>query len=193
MRRSVNPLYYVTFTTCTLVASCLLFQGFNTTSTVNTVSLLCGFLIIFSGVYLLNLSREDPNGNQSLGSRFTDGPPSDAISGFPTRRSMQSRRSEDLFERQSMGIARNSRSGRNSRSSYADAGDRSALMHDYDAENQFELSDLADSDDDLESGRNAKRTSFDEDTRLNGRLSGTGRGRVQKESVQPKRNNSSRR
>ena len=66
-------------------------------------------------------------------------------------------------------------------------------MHDYDAENQFELSDLADSDDDLESGRNAKRTSFDEDTRLNGRLSGTGRGRVQKESVQPKRNNSSRR
>ncbi|KAL7777469.1 hypothetical protein CFE70_004134 [Pyrenophora teres f. teres 0-1] len=164
----VNPLYYVTFTTCTLVASCLLFQGFNTTSAVNTISLLCGFLIIFSGVYLLNLSREDPNGNKQLGS-------------------MQVRRSEDLFERHSSAIVRDSR-----RSSYMDAGDRGALMHDYDAENQFELGDLADSDDDLESGQSTKRTSFDEETRINGRLSGTGRGRVQKESVQPKRNSTLR-
>ncbi|KAF1942917.1 DUF803-domain-containing protein [Clathrospora elynae] len=180
----VNPLYYVTFTTCTLIASCLLFQGFNTTSAVNTISLLCGFLIIFSGVYLLNLSREDPNGNKTLGSRFTDGAPSDAISGFPTRRSMQARRSEEL-ERQSTGVVREGRV------SYADAGDRGALMHDYDVENQFELGDLADSD--SEGGPNAKRTSFDEEARLNGRLSGTGRGRVQKDrvqkgSVQPKRN-----
>ncbi|CAN9097882.1 unnamed protein product [Alternaria alternata] len=182
----VNPLYYVMFTTCTLVASCLLFQGFNTTSAVNTISLLCGFLIIFSGVYLLNLSREDPNGNKAFGSRFTDGPPSDAISGFPTRRSMQARRSEELFERQSVGVIRDGRS------SYADAGDRGALMHDYDVENQFELGDLADSDDELESGQNTKRTSFDEEARLNGRLSGAGRGRVHKESVQPKRNSSVR-
>ncbi|KAI0590243.1 RhaT Permease drug-metabolite transporter (DMT) superfamily [Pyrenophora tritici-repentis] len=183
----VNPLYYVTFTTCTLVASCLLFQGFNTTSAVNTISLLCGFLIIFSGVYLLNLSREDPNGNKQLGSCFTDGPPSDAMSGFPTRHSMQIRRSEDLFERHSNAIVRDSR-----RSSYMDAGDRGALMHDYDVENQFELGDLADSDDDLESGQSTKRTSFDEETKINGRLSGTGRGRVQKESVQPKRNSTLR-
>ncbi|KAG9948457.1 DUF803-domain-containing protein, partial [Aureobasidium melanogenum] len=40
----VNPLYYVTFTTCTLVASFILFQGFNTSDAVNTISLLCGFL-----------------------------------------------------------------------------------------------------------------------------------------------------
>ena len=183
--RSVNPLYYVTFTTCTLVASCLLFQGFNTTSAVNTISLLCGFLIIFSGVYLLNLSREDPNGNKHLGSSFTDAPPSDAISGFPTRRSMQARRSEELIsERYANGATREGRD------SYGDRGDRSALMHDYDVENQFELGDLA--EDSEEEGRSAKRTSFDEDTRLNGRLSGTGRGRVQLESVQPKRNSSLR-
>lgn len=73
---------------------------------------------------------------------------------------------------------------RSGRASYADAGDRGALMHDYDVENQFELSDLADDSDELEG---SKRTSFDEE-RLNGRLSGTGRGRVQKELVQPKRN-----
>lgn len=99
---------------------------------------------------------------------------------------MQARRSEELFERQSIGVVRDGRP------SYADAGDRSALMHDYDVENQFELGDLADSDDDLEGGQNTKRTSFDEEARLNGRLSGTGRGRVQKESIQPKRNSSVR-
>lgn len=99
---------------------------------------------------------------------------------------MQARRSEELFERQSVGVIRDGRS------SYADTGDRGALMHDYDVENQFELGDLADSDDELESGQNTKRTSFDEEARLNGRLSGAGRGRVHKESVQPKRNSSVR-
>ncbi|KAH7401236.1 magnesium transporter NIPA-domain-containing protein [Pyrenochaeta sp. MPI-SDFR-AT-0127] len=178
----VNPLYYVTFTTCTLIASCLLFQGFNTTSAVNTISLLCGFLIIFSGVYLLNLSREDPNGNKNLGSQFSDGPPSDAISGFPTRRSMQARRSEEIMNERF--LATNA----SRRESYADRGDRGALMHDYDVENQFELGDLADDSE----HENSKRPSFDEEARLNGRLSGTGRGRVTKESVQPKRNSSLR-
>jgi len=62
-------------------------------------------------------------------------------------------------------------------------------MHDYDIENQFELGDLAEDDD--ESG-SAKRTSFDEDQRMQGRLSGAGRGRVHKESIQPKRNSSLR-
>lgn len=61
-------------------------------------------------------------------------------------------------------------------------------MHDYDVENQFELGDLADDSD----HENGKRTSFDEEARLSGRLSGTGRGRVTKESVQPKRNSSLR-
>jgi len=163
----------VTFTTCTLAASFLLFQGFNTTSAVNTISLLCGFLIIFSGVYLLNLSRDDPNGNKQLGSQFTDGAPSDAISGFPTRRSMQTRRSGELQEFLS-----------GSRRISGSAPDQRALMHDYDVENQFELGDLAEDSE----GESAKRTSFDEDQRMHGRLSGAGRGRVQKESVQPKRN-----
>jgi hypothetical protein len=55
---SVNPIYYVFFTTATIVASAILFQGFNTTGGVNTLSLICGFLIIFMGVYLLNISRQ---------------------------------------------------------------------------------------------------------------------------------------
>ncbi|KAJ3899735.1 magnesium transporter NIPA-domain-containing protein [Lentinula edodes] len=53
----VNPMYYVGFSTATIVASLILFQGFNTTDTTNTVSLLCGFVVIFLGVHILNLSR----------------------------------------------------------------------------------------------------------------------------------------
>lgn len=88
---------------------------------------------------------------------------------------MQARRSGELQE---------FLSGSHSRRSSA-ALDQRALMHDYDVENQFELGDLAE---DSEEGETAKRTSFDEDQRIHGRLSGAGRGRVQKESVQPKRN-----
>ncbi|KAJ4988517.1 DUF803 domain membrane protein [Stagonosporopsis vannaccii] len=178
----VNPLYYVTFTTCTLIASCLLFQGFNTASAVNTISLLCGFLIIFSGVYLLNLSREDPNGSNALGNTISDGIPSDAISGFPTRRSMQLRRSQEMYL-QSNGSGTRRSSG---------TGEGAGLMHDYDVENQFELGDLADSDDE---DNNKKGKSFDEDGRLGGRASSGSNMRslrVQRESVQPKRTSSPR-
>ncbi|GMK57231.1 hypothetical protein CspeluHIS016_0400650 [Cutaneotrichosporon spelunceum] len=64
----VNPIYYVFFTTATIIASAILFQGFNTTDAVNTISLLCGFLIIFMGVFLLNMSRkpEPPHHTSSI-------------------------------------------------------------------------------------------------------------------------------
>ncbi|KAL0579666.1 hypothetical protein V5O48_002367 [Marasmius crinis-equi] len=55
----VNPMYYVGFSTATIVASLILFQGFNTDDTTNTVSLLCGFIVTFLGVHILNLSRKD--------------------------------------------------------------------------------------------------------------------------------------
>ncbi|KAF9566520.1 DUF803-domain-containing protein [Agrocybe pediades] len=53
----VNPLYYVGFSSCTIVASLILFQGFNTDDASNAVSLLTGFIVTFLGVHLLNLSR----------------------------------------------------------------------------------------------------------------------------------------
>ena len=97
----VNPLYYVTFTTATLCASFILFRGFNTSDAVNTLSLLCGFLIIFTGVYLLNLSRGDPNGHRLLNGKAPeeDGIPTDGLTSFSTRRSMQGRRSMDPHRR----------------------------------------------------------------------------------------------
>lgn len=54
----VNPMYYVGFSTATLVASLLLFQGLNTSDATNTLSLLLGFVVTFLGVHLLNISRD---------------------------------------------------------------------------------------------------------------------------------------
>ncbi|GAA5795303.1 hypothetical protein HPULCUR_000658 [Helicostylum pulchrum] len=51
----VNPIYYVCFTTATIIASAIMFQGWHTTSYTNTISLISGFMIIFSGVYLLDM------------------------------------------------------------------------------------------------------------------------------------------
>lgn len=102
----VTPLYYVTFTTATLIASFILFQGFNTTDPVNTISLLCGFLIIFGGVYLLNLSRSDPDGHRLAANgsaSYGEGVPTDGITGLQVRRSMQLRRSDVGGSRSSIG------------------------------------------------------------------------------------------
>ncbi|CAE6434097.1 unnamed protein product [Rhizoctonia solani] len=54
----VNPMYYVGFSTATILASALLFRGFNTTDPTNTVSLIAGFIVTFLGVHLLNASRQ---------------------------------------------------------------------------------------------------------------------------------------
>lgn len=138
LHHSVNPLYYVTFTTATLCASFILFKGFNTTDAVNTISLLCGFLIIFSGVYLLNLSRHDPDGRHLLNKVDDEAVPTDAIASFQTRRSMQSRRSNEPHRRSSSSLA-----------AFVNGhGDREGLMSSYDVENQaYGLADLAEESD----------------------------------------------
>ncbi|KAI0127917.1 DUF803 domain membrane protein [Xylariales sp. AK1849] len=135
----VNPLYYVTFTTATLCASFILFSGFNTSDPVNTLSLLCGFLVTFTGVYLLNLSRRDPNGDKMLGGRGTDATGTDMISSIQTRLSMSARRSLD--PRGSIGSRGHS--------------DREGLMRAYDEEAAgFGLTDLAEDSDDEDIRRN---------------------------------------
>lgn len=148
----VNPLYYVTFTTATLCASFILFRGFNTTDAVNTISLLCGFLVIFSGVYLLNLSRGDPDGNRMLNGKIPDedGIPTDGLAGLHTRRSMQARRSFDPHRRSS--------SLTFSPGGLRNVGAESAgLMHSYDVEhNAFGLSDLVEDPEEMGGGSGSR-------------------------------------
>ncbi|KXS11008.1 DUF803-domain-containing protein [Gonapodya prolifera JEL478] len=62
----VTPVYYVTFTTATISASVILFQGFNDTDTVQLVSIFCGFLTIFTGVFLLNSTRAAAEASKDL-------------------------------------------------------------------------------------------------------------------------------
>ncbi|KAL6918340.1 hypothetical protein FSST1_009835 [Fusarium sambucinum] len=59
----VNPVYYVFFTTATLCASLALFGGLYSSGLVQVLSLACGLLLIFAGVYLLNMSRCVINGH----------------------------------------------------------------------------------------------------------------------------------
>ncbi|THH27362.1 hypothetical protein EUX98_g6831 [Antrodiella citrinella] len=54
----VNPMYYVGFSTATIIASVILFQGFNTDNPANSISLLAGFVTTFLGVHLLEISRK---------------------------------------------------------------------------------------------------------------------------------------
>ncbi|CCU82672.1 DUF803 domain membrane protein [Blumeria hordei DH14] len=138
----VNPLYYVTFTTATLCASFILYGGFNTSDSVNTISLLCGFLVIFTGVYLLNLSRGDPDGHRMVSNAREEGIATDPLSQLSTRRSMQIRHSDDLHR---MSLDSNE---------YA-RGDRQSLIHAYDVENSgFGLQNLnEESDEDNPPGR----------------------------------------
>ena len=146
---SVNALYYVTFTTCVLIASFILFQGFNTTDAINTVSLICGFVTIFLGVFLLDMSRKDPTGQRFVGGREDAALPADGLAAIQTRYSMQSQRSFDGLQPQSA-AGRGRRSMSNGsivfspRHPPGGQGDREGLMHEWDAENQaYGLADLS--------------------------------------------------
>jgi len=204
----VNPLYYVSFTTFTLVASFLMFKGFNTSDAVNTISLLCGFLVTFSGVYLLNLSREDPDGRSLLGhagpselhGEFEEGIPTDAMAVWGTRRSMQLRRSAE-YGRGSGGHSRRHSWGSASAGGRRSLGDREALM------DGFGLGDLAEEESDEYDDEAENRKPDEEQGLVNAhtrqvsatsapgtanvspnttaRLSGSGRARVERETVKP--------
>ena len=116
----------------------------------NLLSLLSGFLVIFTGVYLLNLSREDPDGQKMLKSRAPDGVPTDGITGLQTRRSMQTRRSGD------------GRHSNQSSISFGRSGERGVLMHSYEREEEElglgmgDLAEASDEDENYHHRRNGK-------------------------------------
>lgn len=165
----VNPLYYVTFTTSTLCASFILYGGFNTSDAVNTISLLSGFLVIFTGVYLLNISRADPDGRRLMdGGSPRDGIATDIVSGIQTRRSMQSRRSIDPHR---MSVGSNG---------YSRAGDREGLIRAYDEEENtgFGLTDLAEDSDEDSTLKSANGNA-------NGKLVGNGSASAKRSFSEP--------
>lgn len=87
----------------------------------------------FTGVYLLNLSRGDPNGDKMM-ARRADATGTDMVSSIQTRLSMEARRSMGHQHRLSVGSNR---------------GDREGLIRAYDEEEAagFGLTDLAEESD----------------------------------------------
>lgn len=55
----------VFFTTATIAASVILFQGINDTSGTDLVSIFCGFITIFIGVFLLNAPKHHHAGHDA--------------------------------------------------------------------------------------------------------------------------------
>lgn len=53
----VTPIYYVFFTTATIVASVILLQGIANTTAPDIITIFCAFITIFIGVFLLNAPR----------------------------------------------------------------------------------------------------------------------------------------
>jgi magnesium transporter len=122
-------------------------------------------------VYLLNLSRKDPEGHRLVGSQpdnTFEGIPSDGIAGFITRRSMQARRSSaETHGRESLAL-----------------GDRERLMRAYDVEanaSAYGLDDLAEDSED-EDGKKGSDERINSQS-ANNRLSGSGRARVEREYI----------
>lgn len=54
----VTPVYYVTFTTLTITASVILFKEWEAQTANDMFTVVCGFLTIMAGVYLLHVSRD---------------------------------------------------------------------------------------------------------------------------------------
>jgi hypothetical protein len=66
-------MYYVGFSSCTILASLILFQGFYNTGGSQTISLFVGFIIIFLGVHLLEQSRTPEAAHPSQHSALESG------------------------------------------------------------------------------------------------------------------------
>lgn len=86
-------MYYVGFSSSVIVASLILFQGFNTTDYTNTLSLVAGFVVTFFGIHVLNLSRS-PESMAALG--YSVPPEEDGfVPGHRSRTSLTGRLSID--------------------------------------------------------------------------------------------------
>ncbi|KAH7924377.1 DUF803-domain-containing protein [Leucogyrophana mollusca] len=153
----VNPMYYVGFSTATIVASLILFQGFNTTDGTNTITLLAGFIVTFLGVHLLNLSRNsDPitaNGHSTLESGLMN-----------PRMSLQGRMSLDgwgVSEERPDGVLQSAGHGRRSSIYRAQSSTLFNAFEEAGARDEVPLSQLRESEDEYEDDSDA-----DERTRL---------------------------
>ncbi|EKM61514.1 uncharacterized protein PHACADRAFT_190687 [Phanerochaete carnosa HHB-10118-sp] len=66
----VTPTYYVLFTFCTLVTSVILYQGLKASAT-QIITIVLAFLVICSGIFILQMSKVDPRKLQKVDEHTT--------------------------------------------------------------------------------------------------------------------------
>ncbi|KAG6517571.1 hypothetical protein ZIOFF_020967 [Zingiber officinale] len=63
----VSPIYYVMFTTLTILASVIMFKDWDGQNIGNIVSEICGFVVVLSGTILLQVTKDnDRNASRSV-------------------------------------------------------------------------------------------------------------------------------
>lgn len=80
----VSPVYYVMFTSLTIVASVIMFKDWDGQSASNVVSEICGFITILSGTVLLHTTKDsnDPRRSYSFYSSMSSSLPSHLTNGI---------------------------------------------------------------------------------------------------------------
>ncbi|KAF9593951.1 hypothetical protein IFM89_026194 [Coptis chinensis] len=66
----VSPIYYVMFTTLTIIASVIMFKDWDGQDGGNIMSLLCGFLVVLSGTVLLHVTKDFERSSSFRGDDF---------------------------------------------------------------------------------------------------------------------------
>ncbi|XP_010431820.1 PREDICTED: probable magnesium transporter NIPA7 isoform X3 [Camelina sativa] len=68
----VSPIYYVMFTTLTIVASAIMFKDWNGQNTESIASGVCGFITVLTGTVILHATREEEQASSSGRMRWQD-------------------------------------------------------------------------------------------------------------------------
>nr|ACU17746.1 unknown [Glycine max] len=79
----VSPIYYVMFTTFTIVASVIMFKDWDRQSPTQVITEICGFVTILSGTFLLHKTKDMADGLQpSLSVRLPKHSEEDGFDGW---------------------------------------------------------------------------------------------------------------
>ncbi|KAG5548793.1 hypothetical protein RHGRI_014220 [Rhododendron griersonianum] len=81
----VSPIYYVMFTSFTILASVIMFKDWDRQNPTQIVTEMCGFVTILSGTFLLHKTKDMADGSMRL-SKHTDEEDGFGQEGIPLRR-----------------------------------------------------------------------------------------------------------
>jgi lysylphosphatidylglycerol synthetase-like protein (DUF2156 family) len=100
----VSPIYYVMFTSLTILASAIMFKDWDQQSASQIITELCGFVTILSGTFLLHATKDIGDSSSTMGGLYGGLP----ITSMPNRLSMSAhvKRPEDTMENEEIPLRR---------------------------------------------------------------------------------------